>query len=102
MQVFYEGIEKSLEIPGCPVNAIFKWSTDYITTVESVESFEDLYVRIGEFLKEVVAPRLECGEDVLIVGHDAMNSSIICQVKHMQIEKFWSAGIENCKLIRLL
>lgn len=98
----YEGIEKSLHIPDCPVNVIFERPADYITPVEGAESFEDLYARTGEFLKEVVEPRLECGEDILIVGHGAMNSSIICQIRHIPIERFWSAGIENCKLIRLV
>ena len=31
-----------------------------------------------------------------------MNCSIICQVKNIPLEKFWSAGIENCKLKRLV
>ena len=41
-------------------------------------------------------------KDVLIVGHGAMNSSIICQVKGIPLSEFWSAGIENCKLKRIL
>lgn len=97
----YEGIENSFQISDCPINVLFRNPADY-TPVEGAESLEDLYARTGEFLKEVVAPRLECGEDILIVGHGAMNSSIICQVKNVPLEKFWSAGIENCKLMRLL
>ena len=41
-------------------------------------------------------------KDVLIVGHGAMNSSIICQVKKIPLANFWDAGIENCKLKKLL
>ena len=52
--------------------------------------------------KEYVVQQLEQGKDVLIVGHGAMNCSIICQVKNIPLEKFWSAGIENCKLKRLV
>lgn len=98
----YEGIENSFQIPDCPINVLFHNPAAYITPVEGAESLADLYARTGEFLKEVVAPKLECGEDILIVGHGAMNASIICQIKNIPIEKFWSAGIENCKLMRLL
>lgn len=98
----YEGVENSFQIPNCPINVLFKAPEDYKTPVEGAESFEDLYSRTGEFLREVIAPRLERGEDILIVGHGAMNSSIICQIKNIPIEKFWSTGIENCKIIRLI
>ena len=98
----YEGIENSFQIPNCPINVLFKEPANYITPVEGAESFEDLYSRTGEFLKEVVVPRLELGEDILIVGHGAMNSSIICQIQNIPIEKFWSAGLDNCKLMRLV
>ena len=63
---------------------------------------EELFERTGDFLREVVHPLLEQGKDVLIVGHGAMNSSIVCQVRHIPIERFWEAGIENCKLMKLI
>jgi probable phosphoglycerate mutase len=50
----------------------------------------------------VVKPQLELGKAVLIVGHGAMNCSIVCQVKNIPIKDFWRAGIENCKLMQLL
>ena len=80
----------------------FKEPEKYITPVEGAESFEELFSRTGEFLKEVIEPELQQGKDILIVGHGAMNSSIVCQIKGIPIEQFWSAGIENCKLMRLL
>ena len=40
--------------------------------------------------------------DVLIVGHGAMDSSIVCHVKRRQLEDFWKEGIKNCKLIQLI
>ena len=98
----YEGIENSFQIPDCPINVLFKKPEDYITPPDDAESLDELYSRTGEFLKEVIAPRLKLGEDILIVGHGAMNSSIICQIKNMPIEKFWSIGIDNCKLMRLV
>lgn len=97
----YEGIENSLQIPDCPVNVIFQNPEQYITPFENAESFEDLYARTGAFIQEVINPQLEQNKDILIVGHGAMNSSIWCQMKGIPREKFWSAGIENCKLMKL-
>jgi probable phosphoglycerate mutase len=97
----YEGVENSFQIPDCPINALFRAPEKYTTPVEGAESLEELYARTGAFLKEIIEPQLKQGKDILIVGHGAMNSSIVCQVKGIPIEKFWSAGIENCKLMRL-
>ena len=97
----YEGTENSFQIPDCPVNVLFKDPANY-KAVEGGESFEELFARTGEFLKQVVEPGLAEGKDILIVGHGAMNSSIVCQIRNMPLEHFWDAGIENCKLMKLL
>jgi probable phosphoglycerate mutase len=98
----YEGYEECFQIPDCPVNVIFNAPEKYVTAFEGAESFADLYARTGEFLSEVVNPRLEKGEDILIIGHGAMNLSIVCQVKGIPLEQFWSTEIKNCKLMRLI
>lgn len=98
----YEGIENSFKIPNCPVNVLFNNPEKYTTEVEGGESLKQLYSRTGEFISEIIYPTLKQGKDIIIVGHGAMNSSIICQIKDIPIEKFWSSGIENCKLIKLL
>ena len=97
----YEGTQNCLQILDSPVRVLFKDPAHY-AAVEGGESLEELYARTGEFLKEVVEPELEAGKDVLIVGHGAMNSSILCQVRKVPVEKFWDAGIENCKLMKLI
>ena len=97
----YEGVENSFQIPDCPINTLFSDPAAY-RAVEGGESLEELYARTEEFLKQVVEPELAAGKSVLIVGHGAMNSSIVCQVKKIPIADFWSAGIENCKLMRLI
>jgi probable phosphoglycerate mutase len=98
----YEGIENSFELPDCPINVLYQHPEKYTSSIGGAETFDELFSRTGEFLKDTVYPLLEQGKDVLIVGHGAMNCSIVCQVKNLPIEKFWSAGIENCKLMRLL
>lgn len=98
----YEGVENSFKDPDCPINTLFFSPEKYVVPVEGGESLQHLYARTGEFLEQVVKPQLAQGRDILIVGHGVMNSSIVCQVKGIPIEKFWSAGIENCKLMKLL
>lgn len=98
----YEGRENIFQNPDCPINVLFQEPAKYIHSVGGAETFNELYARTGEFLKEIVEPQLQQGKDILIVGHGAMNSSIVCQIKNIPIEQFWSAGIENCKLIKLI
>lgn len=97
----YEGVERALDVPGSPMHVLFQSPESY-QAPEGAESLEDLYARTGDFLKEKIEPALKQGLDVLIVGHGAMNSSIICQIRKLPLNEFWSAGIEQCKLLRLL
>ncbi len=95
----YEGIDDIP--PGCPIKVMFESPQDYIPD-GGAESFADLYARTGDFLKKVIEPLAERGKDVLIVGHGAMNSSIICRIMGIPLEKFWSTLTDNCGLIRLI
>ena len=97
----YEGIENSFDIPDCPVNVLFHAPEKYVSPPGGAESLDELFDRTGAFLRERVDPLLKEGKDVLIVGHGAMNSSIVCRVRQLPRAQFWSAGIENCKLMRL-
>ena len=96
----FEGTENSFQIPDCPINVLFDHPERY-QPVEDGESLQALYARTGDFLREIVEPALKQGKDILIVGHGAMNLSIVCQIKEIPVEKFWSVEIENCKLMRL-
>lgn len=98
----YEGTANSFKIPGCPINVLFQTPEKYTVPVEGGESFDELFARTGDFLRNTAEPLVNEGKDVLIVGHGAMNSSIICQVMGLPLEKFWSQGIENCKLMKLM
>ena len=98
----YEGMEGVSTDPDCPISVLFQEPERYTISIEESETFEQLFQRTGEFLNKVIYPQLAMERDILIVGHGAMNSSIVCQVKNIPIVKFWSAGIENCKLMRLI
>lgn len=98
----YEGIENSFETPEHPANIIWFHPEEYTTAFEGAESFDDLFERTGAFLKEIAYPLVEQGKDVLIVGHGAMNLSIISQVHNIPRKDFWKTSIENCKLFKLI
>ena len=87
---------------GSPIADLFLHPEKYTEPVDGGESFEQLFARTGEFLREVAYPLVNAGKDVLIVGHGAMDSSIVCQVRNIPIADFWSAGIVNCKLMKLM
>ena len=98
----YEGLENSFDIPGCPINTLFHTPEKYTDPPGGAESFGELFERTGAFLEEKVYPLLDEGKDVLIIGHGAMNCSIVCQVKNIPLKDFWSVGIDNCKLMKLI
>lgn len=97
----FEGSENTFEKENCPMNVFFKNPEDYVTPVEGGESLDELYQRTGSFLEEIAIPLHRSGKDVLIVGHGAMNSCIISQMKGLPRKDFWSTGIPNCKLFTL-
>ena len=87
----------------CRVNVYSRTAERILIKLGSfhAETFEELFSRTGEFLDEVVKPLMEQKKNVLIVGHGAMNLSIIGRVNDLPIKDFWTPGIENCKMIPL-
>ena len=85
-----------------PVSMIFLHPEEYRQSVGGAETFEELFARTAEFLREIVHPMLAGGKDILIVGHGAMNLSMISLVRNLPRKDFWSPAMENCKLIRLI
>ncbi len=98
----YEGSTDYQTDPSIEVNVFFREPEKYTFPVENGENINDLMKRTGEFLDDKIYPLLEEGKDILISGHGAMNSSIICNVKKLPLSDFWKAGIENCKLKQLI
>ncbi|MCQ2465552.1 MAG: histidine phosphatase family protein [Oscillospiraceae bacterium] len=96
----YEGVADASSVEGSPIHKFFMEPENFHGT-ENGESFEDLFARTGEFIREVLRPALEEGKKVLVVGHGAMNCSIVCQIKNLPVSDFWKTGIPNCRLIRL-
>ena len=97
-----EGLEHCFKTPELPINVFFFHPEQYNEPVEGGESLDALFERTGEFLQKVAFPLVDEGKDVLIVGHGAMNSSMVCRVRYNSDRtKFWEDGIPNCKLMKL-
>ncbi len=97
----YEGIENSFKIKDCPINMLFKKPQEYVP-VEGGESFEELFARTGDFIDSVVMPQVNEGKDILIVGHGAMNCSIIAKFRGTSLDNFWDGMTDNCQVIELI
>ena len=88
-------------IDDCPINTLFNKPEKYVT-VEGGESFEELFARTGEFIDNVVMPQVNSGKDILIVGHGAMNCSIIAKFRGTPLDKFWDGMTDNCQVVKLI
>ena len=97
----YEGREYSFTEPEGGLFDVTAPPEIYTSPKGGAESLDELFARTGEFLDETALPLVKEGKDVLIVGHGAMNSSIVCRIKGFQRKDFWKAGIPNCKLMKL-
>ena len=84
----------------CPVYLLFEEPEKYVAK-DGAESFEELYHRTGEFIEQVLRPQLEAGKNVLVVGHGAMNCSIVNQFRGTPIKDFWKDMQGNCELLRV-
>ncbi len=99
------GDNEGLEYPKLPeghcIRTFFLDPAGYVPAAGG-ESVDDLIKRTASFLDERVYPLIDEGKSVLIVGHGAMNSSIILNVKHLPVNRLWDEGIENCLLKQLI
>ena len=96
----FEGEENIFDKPNHPMFTLFKKPAAYVAC-EGSEKLEELFARTGEFVKEVLIPELKKGMDVLVVGHGAMNLSIINRVYDVAMEDFWERLPGNCQMVGL-
>ncbi len=96
-----EGVDHVYEKPDCPAYKMFKDPEHYVAK-DGAESFEELFARTGEFLKEKAEPLVKEGKSVLIIGHGAMNTSIINRYRNVPLKNFWETLCGNCELVQIL
>ena len=56
-------------------------------TPEGGESFEEVFARTGEFIREILAPLVKEGKNVLIAGHGVMNCAFISQLEGTAVDR---------------
>lgn len=96
----FEGEENVFDKPDNPMYTLFKHPQDYIACKEA-ETFESLYERTGEFVCEILIPQLKENKNILVVGHGAMNLSIINRVYGVARKDYWERLPGNCEVIEL-
>lgn len=96
----YEGVDHIFQKPELNIYKMFKDPVHYIPD-KGAESFEELFQRTGEFLEQVVKPEQKKGKNIIIIGHGAMNTSIISRYQNVPLSHFWDILCKNCELIRL-
>ena len=94
----YEGAEGVFQKPEHPAYILFHAPENYVPS-GGAESLEHLFQRTGAFLKEKVGPQLEEGKNVLIVGHGAMNLSLINRILEVPLKDYWKRLPGNCELV---
>lgn len=82
---------------GHPIYKFFKAPADY-RPPERGESFQQLYDRSEEFLRKKILPLEGKLETVLIIGHGALNRSILNPLAGVPLEDFWQIGMPNCSV----
>lgn len=96
----YEGMDHIFQQPKLNIYKMFHDPEHYVPD-RGAESFAQLYQRTGEFLEEVVEPELAKGKNIIIIGHGAMNTSIISRYQGVPLSRFWDILCKNCELIKL-
>lgn len=96
----YEGEDHIFDKPELNIYRMFKDPVNYVPD-RGAESFEELFLRTGEFLDEVIKPEMQAGRNVIIIGHGAMNSAIISRYQKVPLKDFWNILCKNCELVRL-
>ena len=60
------------------------------------ESYEDLFIRISDFLTNNLLPLESTCENVLLVCHSAVIRAFICLINNMPLDAYWSISLVNC------
>ncbi len=68
---------------------------------EGAESFQQLYDRTAEFLRERILPLEGMYQNVLIAAHGAVNRSIINPLAGIDLAHFWQIRLPNCAVCLL-
>ena len=97
----YEGMTVDDNFDKLPISVFFSDPLSYRAD-RGAESVEELFSRTRAFIDEEILPRLKASENILIVGHGAMNCAIISQFRGYEIKDMRKEFPQNCQLLRLV
>lgn len=63
---------------------------------KNAESFDEVAVRSGAFMREVILPLEGKYENILIVAHGAVNRTILNAIAGIPNSDFWNIRLKNC------
>ena len=93
----YEGTFKT-DDPKSMMTILFDKPENFIPG-EGGERLEDVLDRTESFIEEYIFPNKN--KDILIVGHGAMNSALVCNLQNIPIKNYWQSFIKNCELRKI-
>ena len=75
----------------------FFFAPECYVPAEDGESYEELCIRAGKFLEEVIYPLKNTDKTVLIVAHGATNKALMLHLNKITIKDFWKGEFQkNC------
>lgn len=75
----------------------FFFAPECYVPAEGGESYEDLCLRAGAFLEDVIYPQKNTDKSILIVAHGAMNKALMLHLNNVTIKDFWKGEFQkNC------
>lgn len=81
--------------PGDPLHDFF-YAPERFVPLEGGETFDAVYERTAEFVREKILPlEATCG-NVLVVAHGVANRSILNPAAGITMEEFWKIPLLNC------
>ena len=81
--------------PGDPLHKFF-YAPEQFVPLEGGETFEEVYARTADFVREKILPLEATCENVLIVAHGVANRSILNPAAGIPMEEFWKIPLLNC------
>ena len=96
----YEGLSLKMIKDSDPnIQACFSVPSRYQAD-PSGESFQELYERTQQFLTEKLLPMEQdtSVRNVLVVCHGAVIRAFLTQIRHMELDEFWTIHQPNCSV----
>ena len=96
----YEGMDFLELEKNQTIYELFNEPEKYVAQ-NGTESFEELFARTSSAIKDIKKLYDIENNHILIVGHGAMCSGIICSCEGIQLSDFWTTLLKNCELYEL-